>query len=123
MVVCFTSEHLYFFFAEFPNVVGCVDGTFIPIYSPHKNAEQFINRDGYFSLNTQLMVNHRGAITHLSCRWPGSVHDSRVFAESYLQEICDDKLLGHRYLLADSGYQLQTNVITPYVKPDTDEKE
>ena len=61
---------------------------------PHKNAEQYINREGYFSLNTQLMVNHRGAITHLSCRWPGSVHDTRIFQESYLQNVCDEGLLG-----------------------------
>ena len=32
-------------------------------------------------------------------------------------------ILGHRYLLGDSGYQLQSNLMIPYTQPDTDEKE
>ena len=111
------------FISEFPHVVGCVDGTQIPIYSPHKNPEQYINRHGQYSLNAQIMVNHRGAISHLSCRWPGSLHDIRIFQESHLQEVMDLGLLGHRYLLGDSGYQLQSNLMIPYWQPDTDEKE
>ena len=110
-------------FSEFPHVAGCVDGTFIPIYSPHKNPEQFVNRHQQFSLNCQLCVNHRGALTHLSCRWPGSVHDIRIFHESHLQEVMDLGLLGHRYLLGDSGYQLQSNMMVPYVPANTEEKE
>ena len=112
-----------FNFTEFPHVVGSVDGTFIPIYSPYENPEQYINRHAQFSLNCQLMVNHRGALTHMSCRWPGSLHDIHVFQESHLQEVMELGLLGHCYLLGDSGYQLQTNLMTPYVQPDTDEKE
>ena len=60
---------------------------------------------------------------HLSSRWPGSLHDVRIFQESHLQEVMDLGLLGHRYLLGDSGYQLQTNLMIPYIQPDTDEKE
>ena len=99
-----------------------MDGTFVPIYSPHRNPEQFINRHAQFSLNCQICVNHRGVITHLSSRWPGSLHDVRIFQESYLQEVLDLGILGHRYLLGDSGYQLQSNLMIPYTQPDTDEK-
>ena len=66
MMTCSTS--MYMSFSEFPHIAGCVDGTFIPIYSPHKNSEQYVNRHAQFSLNCQLMVNHRGAISHLSCQ-------------------------------------------------------
>ena len=114
---------MFFIFVEFPHVAGCLDGTLIPIYSPHKNPEQFINRHGQYSLNVQIMVNHRGAITHLSSRWPGSLHDQRILNESHIQEVLDLGLLGHRYFLGDSGYTVQTNLMSPYVKPDTDEKE
>ena len=82
-----------------------------------------MNRHGQYALNCQLMVNHHGAISHLSSRWPGSLQDIRIFQESHLQEVMDLGLLGHHYLLGDSGYQLQTNLMTPYTLPDTDEKE
>ena len=122
-MLAFNSKLCIFFIAEFPHVAGCVDGTFVPIYSPYTNPEQYINRKHQYSLNCQLIVNHRGALTHLSCRWPGSLHDIRVLNESHIQEVLDLGLLGHRYLLGDSGYYVQSNMMTPYVQPDTEEKE
>ena len=65
-----------------------------------------------------LVVNHRGAITYLSARWPGSAHDSRVLQESFLQDVLDRNLLGEYYLIGDQGYQLQTNLLTPYPRSD-----
>jgi len=44
----------FYDFAGFPNVVGIVDGTQIPIYKPHKNAENYVNRKGFHSLNMQV---------------------------------------------------------------------
>ena len=76
------------YLAEFPQVAGCIDGTHIPIQAPHDNPDQYVKRDGIFSMNVQI-VNHQGAITHLSSRWPGSLHDSRILQESSLQEVLD----------------------------------
>ena len=66
------------------------------------------------SINTQVVVNHRGAFTHISARFPGGTHDSRVLQESYLQDVLDRNILGQYYLLGDQGYKCQTNLITPY---------
>ena len=94
--------------------MGVLDGTQIPIRAPWKNPEQYWNFHKCFSISTQLVVNHRGAITFLSCRWPGSVHDSRALQESFLQDVLDRNVLGKYYILADSGYSCQYNLLTPY---------
>ena len=93
-----------------------MDGTQIPLKAPWVNPEQYLNHHKYFSIATQLVVNHRGAVTHLSCRWPGSVHDSRVLSESYLQDVLDRNVLGKYYLLGDSGYSCQYSLLTPYAR-------
>ena len=103
-------------------MAGCIDGTHIPIQAPHTYPEQFVNRDGIFSMNVQIVVNHRGAITHLSSRWPGSLHDSRILQESSLQDVLDSHELGPYFLLGDSGYACQANLLTPYPVDDTEDK-
>ena len=103
-------------------MAGVIDGTQIEITAPKKHPEQYINRKGDFSIATSLVVNHHGVITFLSCRWPGSTHDSRVLQESFLQEVLDNYLLGNYYLLGDKGYTCQSNLLTPYSIADTPEK-
>lgn len=108
--------------AGFPNVCGLIDGTQIPIAAPREHPECYVNRKGIFALATQVVCNHRGVITNLSCRWPGSVHDSRMLQESPLQDVLDRSLLGDHYLLGDQGYSCQGNLITPYGIVETEEQ-
>ena len=82
-----------------PNVVGAIDCTHIPLAAPSVNPEQYVNRKGNFTINTQLVVNHRGAITNVVARWPGSVHDSRILKESYLQRALENRMLGEYFLI------------------------
>ena len=107
-----------------PNVVGAIDCTHVRITAPWNYPEQFINRNKYFSINSQMIVNHRGAITHLSTRWPGSAHDSRILRHIYMQDLLDSNFLQNYYLLGDAGYACQLNLLTPYPEPcRVDEKE
>ena len=85
-------------------MVGTIDCTHVPIAAPWKHAEQYVNRNGIFSINTQVVVNHREAIAHLSVRWPGSVHDLRILQESYLQDVLNERLLGSYFLIGDGSY-------------------
>ena len=100
-----------------------IDCTKIPIIAPTKWSDQYIDYKGSFSLNVQMVVNHRGAITHLSSHWPGSVHDLHILKESDLHLVLQSNLLGNKFLLGNSGYQCWTNLLTPYAVEDTDEKE
>ena len=86
----------------------------IPIQAPWINPEQYIDSHRRHSISVLAVVNHRGAVTYLSARWPGAVHDSRVPQESFLQDVLDWNLLGENYLIADQGYHLQRNLLMPY---------
>ena len=107
---------------EFPEVAGIIDGTQIPIAAHYIHPEQDVNRNGVFALNCQVIINHRGALTHMSCRWPGSLHNSRVLQESCMQEVLDRSMLGLYYLLGDRRYACQRNLLTPYNIPRNDKE-
>ena len=93
---------------EFPNCVGAIDSTQIPLQAPWLNPEQYINQHRKHSISVLAVVNHRGAITYISARWP--VHDSRVPQETFLQDVLDHHILGEYYLIGDQGYHLQRNL-------------
>ena len=40
-----------------PQVIGCVDGTHIPIISPKVNESCYVNRKGYHSINTTVRTS------------------------------------------------------------------
>ena len=44
--------------AGFPNVVGCFDGTHVPIQAPVDDEPSFVNRKGFHSINVQGIRDH-----------------------------------------------------------------
>lgn len=68
----------------FPQAVGAIDGTHIPIIRPLHSAADYYNRKGYYSILMQAMVDYRGIFMDIHIGWPGKVHDARVFANSSL---------------------------------------
>ena len=61
---------------------GCIDGTHIPILRPVVDSQNYYCYKGFFSLNAQAICDYRGQFMDVECRWPGSVHDAKVFANS-----------------------------------------
>lgn len=99
--------------AEFPGVVGAIDCTHVKIPCPGGvNAELFRNRKGYFSINVQAVCGPNLEIQNIVARWPGSVHDARIFDNSRL---CAQFERGDIYgmLLGDSGYPCRQYLLTP----------
>lgn len=68
----------------FPQCVGAIDGTHIPIIAPKQNALDYYNRKGHHSVVMQAMVSSNYTFMDVYVGWPGSVHDARVLTNSKL---------------------------------------
>nr|XP_022307569.1 putative nuclease HARBI1 [Crassostrea virginica] len=90
----------------------------VKIIAPKENENDYMCRKGYYALNIQMMCDSRFKIRDIVAKWPGSVHDSWIFRESYLsRELERGQLNG--VLLGDSGYPLKPYLMTPYTFADT----
>ncbi|RWS00485.1 putative nuclease HARBI1-like protein [Dinothrombium tinctorium] len=102
----------------FPGVIGAIDGTHIEVKVPKNLQERFRNRKNRVSINVQAVVDANMKFTNLVARWPGSVHDSRIFRNSELMNILENQNYeGH--LLGDSAYPCKKYLLTPLVSPNT----
>ena len=104
--------------AGFPGVIGCVDGTHVPIYVPMNDiSETFRCRKGFFSLNVQMVCGPGPSceVFDIDASWPESGHDATVWARS---DICAKirRILPHQnyHFFGDSGYPLETYLMVPY---------
>ena len=66
----------------FPQAVGAIDDTHIPIICPQESASDYFNWKGYYSIIMQALVDFCGLYMDVYIGWPGKVHDARVFAET-----------------------------------------
>jgi len=98
--------------AEFPNCIGAIDCTHIKISKPQEDPELYINRKGYYSINVQAVCDAKLKFTDVVARWPGSVHDSRVFNESAIKESFENGA-HNGLLLGDAGYACMPYLLTP----------
>lgn len=106
--------------ARFPKVIGAIDCTHIKFHSPSKEyGEQYRNRRGYFSLNVQALVNANMEFLDVVARWPGSAHDTNIFANSRLKATMEIPEFSDCIILGDSGYALSHYLLTPLANPQT----
>ena len=71
---------------SFPQVIGCIDRTHKPIQQPNENAHDYFSYKLKYTINCQGFCNHNGKFINVEIKWPGSVHDARVFANSEVQK-------------------------------------
>lgn len=101
---------------RFPNTVGCVDGSLVPIRTPTVDEHLYVCRKGYHAINVQGVCDHRQKFTNIVAQWPGSTHDAFMWGNSSLQvEFAEGRIQGH--LLGDSGYPLRPWLLTPIRHP------
>jgi hypothetical protein len=101
--------------AGMPGVIGCVDGSHVPIKRPiTDDYEEYRCRKGFFSINVQGCCNSDLEFTNIVARWKGSTHDARIFENSRLFNVVEMK---DGFLLGDSGYAQSRKMFTPFLNP------
>ena len=104
--------------ADFPGVIGVIDGTHVRIMAPREQEEVYVNRKGYHSINVQVVFDAKYRILDILAKWPGSVHDARILSGSGVATLFER---GHVppncHLLGDSGYPSKPWLLTPYLRP------
>lgn len=115
----------------FPQCVGAVDGSHIPISAPKLNHTDYYNRKGWYSMILQAIVDHEYLFRDICVGWPGSVHDARVFVNSQIyHRITEDDILDRSSrtlcgrqvpvcVVGDSAYPLQTWLMKPFTDTPT----
>ena len=99
--------------AEFPEVIGAIDGTHITVkVLESMNKEKFFNRRNRVTINMQAICDYKMMFLDAVIRWQGSVYDSRIFhsSEIYLK-LGNQKVNG--WLLGNAGYSCKTFILTP----------
>ena len=80
-VINFESKH------GFPQTFGCVDGTHILIQQPSENSHDFFSYKMKYTLNVQAVCDYCRRLIDVNCRWPGSVHDAKIFNNSKINSL------------------------------------
>lgn len=100
---------------ELPNCIGYLDGTEIKLAEkPCCDPDSYYSRKQQFSIKMQGVCDRNLKIRHILVGFPGSVHDSRVFANSSLFLNPSYFFRFGEWLAADSAYKLSTTIITPF---------
>ena len=100
--------------AGFPQVIGCIDGSHVPIQSPGgDNTELYRCRKGFFSFNLQIVCDYKLKINDIVARWPGSTHESTIFNSSLIKLHLEEGRYGTSIILGDSAYPASHSLLTP----------
>ena len=74
----------FFNISRFPQVLGALDGSHIPIKAPKDDPNEYVNRKSFHSIVLQGVVDANGKFLHVSTGYAGSIHDARVLRMSAL---------------------------------------
>jgi hypothetical protein len=105
------------------DIIGSIDGThFILQNAPTKDKEVYFTRKKRYALQCQGIVDHRGIFINYDVGWPGSVHDAKVYRNSYFYSNRSSLIKENDFLIGDSAYPLSPFLIKPYNKPNNEQK-
>ncbi|XP_062861636.1 putative nuclease HARBI1 [Trichomycterus rosablanca] len=103
----------------FRGAVGAIDRCHIRIKPPSTNAQSYLNRKQFHSIQLQAICDHQGKFIDIFVGYPGSVHEARVLENSPLYKEGLYPPAG-RYILGDGSYpciSTPIRLLTPYREP------
>ena len=119
----------------FPQVIGCIDRSHIPIKQPVENAHDYFSYKQTYLINCQATCNAFGQFTNVEVKWLGSLHDATVFSNCDVQKRFSEGTLDLFYkellpgeecvpqlLLGDPAYPLLPYVIKEFDHCSTNEE-
>jgi DDE superfamily endonuclease len=67
-------------------VIGCIDGSHIPIRAPHDSPSSYVNRRGFHSILLQAVCDHELRFLDCYAGEVGSIHDACMLHRSDFME-------------------------------------
>lgn len=98
---------------QFPNIVGVVDCTDVPIFSPGGEDSVYKNERGSFALKVQVICDAKEIITNVVARWPGSSSKVQIFQKSVIRGRFERASIDG-YLLGSAAYNNEPYILTPF---------
>lgn len=105
--------------AEFPSVLGAIDGTLVPIQAPSVDEHHFVCRKRFHAINVQVIGDANLMILNLVAKWPGSTHDAFMWSNCDICHKFENGEIQEGWLLGDSAYPLRPWMLTPILNATT----
>lgn len=114
----FVKEH-FRKIAGLENVIGAIDGTYIPIKAPKEYPEVYITRKCNYAMTLQAVCTSNLMYTDCYIGFPGSVNDRRIFENSdlYLDIQSDPRKYfpNDEMIIGDKAYPTLEWCMEPYI--------
>lgn len=123
------SQRIASIHGGFPNVLGMIDGKYIRITKPKQSGTSFYCHKGFFAIVLMAVVGANRRFLYINCGANGVQADSAILKNtSFYKQLTTNNLNmpsdivnnGNRYpyiFLADGGFMLEQNIMTPFRQP------
>lgn len=100
-------------YRHFHGAVGSIDGTHIAVKVSPRMQPAYRNRKGVVSINVLAACDFDLKFTYIIAGWEGSANDSFTFNQA-VHSYNFPQLPSNRYFLADAGFPICDQLLTPY---------
>lgn len=101
------------------NIIGAIDGSYIPIKAPKDHPEVYICRKRFHAITLQAICTYDLKFTDCFAGYPSSVNDLRIFRNSTIYKSFltrpETFFPNDEFIIGDKAYPLRRWCITPYI--------
>lgn len=97
-------------------VIGCIDGSHIPIRAPHDLPSSYVNRKGFHSILLQAVCDHELRFLDCYAGEVGSIHDACMLRRSdFMEKLNNDAFFpSESHVLGDPAYPLMDHLLVAF---------